>query len=63
VGLEPCPDRPDCYLYRVRSGDTLTAIAGHFGITLQALRAANPEIAYPSLIRVGDTIRISLPIS
>lgn len=63
VGLEPCSDRPDCYLYRIRSGDTLTAIAGRFGITLKALREANPEIEDPSLIHVGDTIRIPLPTS
>lgn len=63
VGLEPCPDRPDCYLYRIRSGDTLTAIAGRFGITLKTLRAANPEIEDPSLIHVGDVIRIPLPTS
>jgi len=63
VGLEPCPDRPDCYLYRVRSGDSLTAIAGRFGITPPALFAANPEIEDPSLIHVGDVIRIPLPTS
>ncbi len=63
IGLEPCSDRPDCYLYRIRSGDTLTAIAGRFAITLKALREANPEIEDPSLIHVGDTIRIPLPTS
>lgn len=63
VGLEPCPDRPDCYIHRIRSGETLSAIAGRFGITLAALRETNPEIEDPSLIHVGDTIRIPLPTS
>jgi hypothetical protein len=60
-GLKPCTDRPDCYLYRVRSGDNLSAIADRFGITLAALKAANREITDPSLLHVGDVIRIPLP--
>ncbi|MEO8229816.1 MAG: LysM domain-containing protein [Chloroflexota bacterium] len=61
VGLKPCPDAPDCYLYRVRSGDTLSGIAQHFGVTKAAVQELNPEIANPSLIHVGDMIRIPLP--
>ena len=61
AGLDPCPDRPNCYLYRVRSGDTMTSIARHFGITPQALRAANPEISDPNLLHVGDILRVPLP--
>ena len=60
-GLKPCTDAPDCYLYRVRSGDSMTSIAAKFGITLIALKAANPEISDPSLLHVGDTLRIPLP--
>ena len=60
-GLKPCTDRPDCYLYRVRSGDNLSAIADRFGITLAALKAANREITDPSLLHVGDVIRVPLP--
>ncbi len=61
AGLDPCPDRPNCYVYRVRSGDTMTSIARHFGITPQALRAANPEISDPNLLHVGDILRVPLP--
>jgi LysM domain-containing protein len=61
VGLKPCPDALDCYLYRVRSGDTLTGIAEHFGVTKAAVQELNPEITNPSLIHVGDMIRIPLP--
>jgi LysM repeat protein len=60
VGLKPCPDAPNCYLYRVRSGDTLTGIAQHFGVTKAAIQSLNPEITNPSLIHVGDMIRIPL---
>ncbi len=62
-GLKPCPDAPACYLYRVRSGDNLTSIAAKFGITVTALRKANREIADPSLLHVGDRIRVPLPPS
>jgi hypothetical protein len=61
AGLDACPDRAGCYLYRIRSGDNLTLVALHFGVTLVALRAANPEIVDPSLIHVGDLIRIPVP--
>lgn len=60
-GLEPCSDAPDCYIYRVRSGDNLTRIAERFGVTTTAIRKLNPEITDPSLIHVGDLIRIPLP--
>lgn len=58
AGLDACPDRAGCYLYGIRSGDNLTLVALHFGVTLAALRAANPEIVDPSLIHVGDLIRV-----
>ena len=60
-GLKPCPGTPACYLYRVQSGDSLTKIAAKFGITIAALKKANPEITDPSLLHVGDRIRIPLP--
>jgi LysM repeat protein len=40
--LEPCPDKPDCYIYKVRHGDTLTGIAKYFGTTLATVRELNP---------------------
>ncbi len=63
AGLKPCPDAPDCYIYRIHPGDNLTAIAKRFGITVIALKAANPEIKDPSLLHVGDKIRVPLPIA
>lgn len=45
--------------YSVQSGDTLSGIASMHGLSLQSLTAANPQIANPDLIFVGD--RIQLP--
>ncbi|KAL2061426.1 hypothetical protein VTL71DRAFT_7699 [Oculimacula yallundae] len=45
--------------YTVVAGDTLFIIATQkFGVTLGALEAANPQIADPNLIQVGDVINI-----
>jgi len=43
--------------YTVAPGDTLSAIAGRFGVTVPALAAAN-HIANPNLIYVGQTLVI-----
>ena len=43
--------------YKVRSGDTLSAIASRFGTTIAEISALN-NIANPSLIRVGQVLRI-----
>ena len=61
AGLKPCPGRPDCFLYVVRRGDTLSSIAAAFGIPLRTIRALNPEIVNPSVIHVGQRIRIPGP--
>jgi LysM repeat protein len=44
--------------YTVQSGDTLTRIASAYGMTVEDLTAANPDLANPHAIRRGDTIRI-----
>lgn len=44
--------------YRVRSGDTLKRIARVHGIGLGELVAANPQIADPNVIRVGELVRV-----
>jgi spore coat assembly protein SafA len=44
--------------YTVRSGDTLSAIAAHHGVSLSALEAANPQIRNPNLIHPGETVHI-----
>ena len=44
--------------YTIKAGDNLYAIAISYGITLEQLLAANPEITNPGLIFVGQIINI-----
>ena len=44
--------------YTVKRGDTLSEIAAANGISLSALRAANPQISNPNLIFADQTIAI-----
>ncbi|MGE5557071.1 MAG: LysM peptidoglycan-binding domain-containing protein [Bacillota bacterium] len=44
--------------YIIRPGDTLFAVARRFGITLERLLAANPQITNPAVIFPGQRIRI-----
>ncbi len=44
--------------YRVNAGDTLSAIASRYGVSLQALEAANPQIRNPNVIYPGEEINI-----
>jgi lysozyme len=54
----PAPPPASGKTYTVQSGDTLSAIAAKFGVTLQALEQANPQITNPNLIYVGQVINI-----
>ena len=47
--------------YVVQRGDTLTQIAREHGVSLAALLQANPQIADPNLIHVGERIAIPSP--
>lgn len=53
-GSSPPPARE----HGVVRGDTFSAIAAHHGVSVQALEAANPQIANTSLIFPGDRIAI-----
>ncbi|HHY48047.1 MAG TPA: LysM peptidoglycan-binding domain-containing protein [Firmicutes bacterium] len=44
--------------WEVKPGDTLAAIAARFGVRVEDILAANPEITNPELIYVGQIIRI-----
>jgi hypothetical protein len=46
-------------LYTVRAGDTLFLISRRFGITVEQILAANPQITNPNLIFVGQVICIT----
>jgi LysM repeat protein len=61
--LRPCDAEPDCSLYTVQPGDRLSTIAGRFGLTLDAVLAANPEITEANTIVSGQVIRLPHPPS
>lgn len=44
--------------YSVKRGDTVSAIADRFGVSQQAVLAANPQINDPDVIFVGDKLNI-----
>lgn len=45
-------------IYIVQSGDTLTAIAAHAGLSVESILRLNPQIKDPNRIQVGDEILI-----
>ncbi|MGI9862552.1 SafA/ExsA family spore coat assembly protein [Moorella naiadis] len=53
--VPPCPNG---FLYTVQSGDTMYFIAQRFGVSLEALIAANPQVADPNLIYPGQVLCI-----
>ena len=44
--------------YTIRAGDNLFRIASQFGLTIEQLQAANPQITNPNLIQAGQVIVI-----
>ena len=44
--------------YKIKSGDTLSQIAKDMGMSLSALKQANPKIENVNKIKVGQTITI-----
>jgi hypothetical protein len=57
--LTACPDKPDCWIYRIRSGDNLFSIARYFGVPLATIKALNPWTA--SGLRVGRALILPPP--
>jgi membrane-bound lytic murein transglycosylase D len=45
------------YSYTIRSGDTLSALARHYGVTAEQIRETNPGLR-PQFLKIGETIRI-----
>lgn len=54
------PVRDGIVKYKVRKGDTLSGIAARFGITMETIRNANPDVK--KTISVGEQLTI-LPVS
>jgi GH24 family phage-related lysozyme (muramidase) len=52
------PDDASSSSYTVQYGDTLSAIAQRFGISLNALEAANRQVGNPDLIYPGESLTI-----
>ena len=52
----PLPS-PTPFTYTVKSGDTISSIALQFGVSMDDLQAANPEIS-PNSMSIGQVIRI-----
>ena len=44
--------------YKVRSGDTMSAIASRYHVSLAALEHANPQVKNPNQIYVGESLNI-----
>lgn len=59
--VEPLPSCPNGFVHTVQPGATLDRIAQRFGITLEALLAANSQIADPNLIFPGQHICVPFP--
>jgi LysM repeat protein len=58
--LEPCPDRPRCWIYTVRSGDNLYSIANYFGVALESIYELNPWTRNQGL-RAGQELILPPP--
>ena len=54
------PEQP-VTVYRIRSGDTLYRLAIRFKVKLDALIAANPQLADPNKLKIGERINIPVP--
>lgn len=59
--LVPCPDKPDCYLYTIRTDDSLGRISRRFTIPVDTILELNPWIIDPSVIHPGEVLTLPPP--
>lgn len=45
-------------MHTVQEGDTLSSIAAQYGVSLQAIKDANPQLSHPYMIFPGDQINV-----
>ena len=62
-GVPVPPPPPGGQVYYVQSGDTLRKIAAKFNTSVDAILRANPQIANPNLIYVGQGITLPADVS
>ena len=55
------PPAPTPQVYIVAKGDTMSKIAKKFGLTVEEILAANPQIKNADKIEIGDEITIPAP--
>src|SRR5204862_8091814 len=55
--VRPAHAPPQTGKYTIESGDTFTSIAAKFGISVQAIEAANPGVN-PNTLKIGQVINI-----
>ncbi len=55
--ITPVPS-PSPTVYTVKAGDTLSRIAGKFGLTVDQIVKANPQIKDPNKLGLGDQVVI-----
>ena len=56
------PPAPTPQVHVVVKGETMSKIAKKYGLTVDELLAANPQIKNPNKIKVGDEITIPVPV-
>ena len=57
VAAETLLPSPTPFTYTIKNGDTISSIALKFGVSMDSLQAANPEIS-PNTMSVGQVIKI-----
>jgi LysM repeat protein len=55
--ITPVPS-PSPTVYTVKAGDTLSRIAGKYGVTVDQIVKANPQIKDPNKLGLGDQLVI-----
>jgi len=56
------PPPPTAHVYVVAKGDTFSKIASKFGLTIEELQAANPQVKNIDRIKIGDQLTIPEPV-
>ncbi len=57
IVAETPPPSPTPFTYAIQSGDTISSIALKFGVSMDDLQAANPEVS-PNTMSIGQVIKI-----